>query len=357
MKTPWGPLSRLDQKNYELAAEILSADKHQLLEGLVVECLFDQIVMNIQSVTDKKVISLDIDSVVVDTGRELDRWIGLVWARKKEEGLGRYLILLEKCLVPYLVTYKNGDFMVVLIREGKKSGPERPLTELMEELSNGKYVPFSVDISVRDKNRQRQAFWGFISDYYKERLWERVILPRILINCGIQPYFRAVWNLDRIVIIENDIWLFEIKHKYPMRKKSLSFGINVGELGVIDRLTDAGIHCLHTILVKPFWSKDVSSLYLLNDLNLRTKAAIIATVLDKSVTSQMLGQKPGKSGVHTSISGCTSLKYKTINSNNFKALGVISDPPSDLADKMYAVMAGLPVSSAQDKWLSELKTL
>ena len=357
METPWGPISKLDRNNDGLSAEILSADKHQLLEGLVVECLFDQIIMNISSTTGEKVIPLDIESVVVDTYRAQNRWIAFVWARKKQEGLGRYLIMLERCLTPYLVTYKDGHFTAVLIRGGKRAGPEKLLTELMLELSNGKYVPFNVDASVRDKTRQKKAFWGFISDYYKEQLWDRIVLPRIFINCGIQPYFRAVWNLDRVLIIDNNIWLFEIKHKYPMENNRLSFGINKGELGVLDCLASTGIRCLHTVLVKPYWSKDFGPLYLLNDLNVRAKAALIATILDKSATSQMLGQQSSRSGPHTSISGKNGQKYQTINSNNFKVLGLMSDSPSDLADKISDVIAGLPVNPVRSQWLSELRIM
>ncbi|WP_146131859.1 hypothetical protein [Chromobacterium amazonense] len=56
METPWGQLGSLDLADHELAADILSADKHQLVEGLVVECLFDQIVANVPAVSGQNVI-------------------------------------------------------------------------------------------------------------------------------------------------------------------------------------------------------------------------------------------------------------------------------------------------------------
>ncbi|MDM0114924.1 hypothetical protein QTI66_22430 [Variovorax sp. J22R133] len=67
MNTPWGELGALDLNDHDLAAEILSADKHQLIEGLVVECLFDQIVANVPAADSQDVIALDVDSVVVNS--------------------------------------------------------------------------------------------------------------------------------------------------------------------------------------------------------------------------------------------------------------------------------------------------
>jgi hypothetical protein len=331
---------------------VLGADKHQLVEGLVVEGLFDQIVANVPAASGQNVIALDVDSVVVDTLRQEDRWLCFVWARSPAQGLGRYLLALEKRLTPYLVTYGNGEFMASRVRGGRRDLPARPLPELMRELSGGQMTPFRVDGSVRDRNRQRQAFWGFISEHYQDSLGERVVLPRILINCAIQPYFRAVWNLDRIFIVDDAVWLFEIKHKFPMeRGNGLRFGINDGELGMLDRLASAGIRCLHTILVKPFWSKDVGSMYLLNDLNMRSRAAIIAAVLDGQATGRLMGGPSGQSGAYTSITGRSGLRYKSMAAAGFRALGLLSDPPREVAARMSAVMAGAPSAPVSDDWL------
>lgn len=355
METPWGELASLKLTDHDLAEKILSADKHQLVEGLVVECLFDQIVANVPKASGQNVIALDVDSVVVDTMRKDDRWLCFVWARKKTEGLGRYLLALEKCLTPYLVTYSDGEFMVTRVRGGKQERPARPLPELMLELSGGKKTPFRVDGSVKNRTRQRQAFWGFISEYYQDSLGDQVVLPRILINCAIQPYFRAVWNLDRIFVVDDVVWLFEIKHKFPIDRNGLHFGINDGELGMLEMLAGAGIRCLHTILVKPFWSKDIGSMYLLNDLNMRTRAAIIAAVLDGPTTARVMGQRSGRSGAYTSITGSSGLSFKSISAVDFKELGVLSDSPLEVAAKMSAVMAGTQSVQVCDDWLRRLR--
>jgi hypothetical protein len=355
METPWGSLEALDLADHELAAAILSADKHQLAEGLVVECLFDQIVANVAGISGRNIIALDVDSVVVDTRRKEDRWIVFVWAKTLGEGLGRYLLALETRFIPYLVTYRNGEFMVTRVRAGKREPYARPLQELMMELSDGKVTPFVVDASVKDPNRQRQAFWGFISEYYKDDLAGRVVLPRIFINCAIQPYFRSVWNLDRIFVVDNEVWVFEVKHKFPMDWKGLQFGINDGELGMLEMLADAGIRCLHTVLVKPHWSKDIGSMYLLNDLNMRARAAIIAVVLDGTMISEITGRRSGRSGAHTSITGSSGLRFKCIPAARFKKLGLLSDPPSDVAARMLSVMSGASSEPVTDGWLQSQK--
>lgn len=355
MDTPWGQLNCLDLADHELAYEIIAADKHQLVEGLVVECLFDQYVANVPSVSGEDVIALDVDSVVVDTMREKDRWVGFVWARHFGPGLGRYLLALEQCLVTYLVTFCNGEFMVGRVVKGKWEKPLRPLPELMLELSGGRVTPFKVDASVRDKLRQKQAFWGYISDCHKDRLGERVTLSRILINCGIQPYFRAVWNLDRIFVIGNDIWLFEIKHKFPMNKGKLYFGINDGELGVLGLLANAGIRCLHNVIVKPCWSKEAGTMYLINSLNTHSQIAIIAAVLDQATIAQAMRQQSGRSGPHTSINGSSNLNFKSLAASNFKVLGTMADSPQEIARQMSNLMKGEELYPVNDQWLHSLR--
>lgn len=355
MQTPWGELKRLDLENHEFAAEILSADKHQLVEGLVVESLFDQIVADFPADAGSTVIPLDIESIVVDTKRDKERLLIFVWVRNPGDGLGRYLKALENSFVPYLVTFEAGDFTACRISNGRRQAPPQLLHELMQELSPAAATPFVVDAKVKDSNRQRQSFWGFISNFHKEELAKRIVLPRILINCGIQPYFRSVWNLDRIFLIDGTLWLFEIKHKFPMSRDHLSFGINDGELAMLNLLGQCGIRCLHTILVKPFWSKDVGSMYLFNDLSMRARAGLIATVLDDKAISKMMGGRTGRSGAHTSITGLSSLSFKQIAAVDFAALGLLSDPHGVLSRSITSVIRGLPTTPVTDEWLLGLK--
>ena len=354
MHTPWGPLAGLDLSGHDLAERILAADKHQLAEGLVVECLFDQIVSSIPA-TSAQVLALDVETVIVDPRRNIGRWLAFVWARTKSSGLGRYLCALGKGFDTYLLEFSAGAFHAARMEEGRRVSDYQPLPALMSTLSGGRYTPFQVDTSVRDTNRQRQAFWGFLSEYYGKNLGERVVLPRLLINCAIQPYFRSVWNLDRAFVSGDRIWLFEIKHKFPMDRSSLGFGINDGELRMLHRLAASGIGCLHTILAKPYWSKDVGSMYLLNDLAMRARAGLIAKVLDARETTAILKGAAGTSGTHTSINGASSLKFRTMPASGFSRLGVLSDAPASLAASMAGLMLGNRPPDVTDAWLRSLR--
>ncbi|MTV41407.1 hypothetical protein [Duganella radicis] len=354
MITPWGPLAELDLSEHDLAARILAADKHQLVEGLVVECLFDQIVSNIPSYYTQ-VLALDVETVIVDTRRQTGRWVAFVWARTREPGLGRYLQSLGKGFDTYLLDFSGDTFLAARVRNGQRVSDYGPLPDLMRNLSGGRYTPFEVNTSVRNTNRQRQAFWGFLSEYYGKNLASRIVLPRLLINCAIQPYFRSLWNLDRVFVSGDDIWIFEIKHKFPIDRNGLSFGINDGELRMLDRLATSGISCLHTILAKPFWSKEVGSMYLLNDLAMRTRAGLIAKVLDAAQTAIILKGSAGTSGAHTSINGASSIKFRTMPADQFCQLGVLSDTPAALAANIVEVMLRHESPKVNEAWLRSLR--
>lgn len=63
MQTPWGRLAGLDLASLDLCSEILSRDKHQLAEGLVVECLVDQIHERIPAYRPSAIL-LDVDTAI-----------------------------------------------------------------------------------------------------------------------------------------------------------------------------------------------------------------------------------------------------------------------------------------------------
>lgn len=357
METSWGNLYELNINDHKLAESILSLDKHQLIEGLAAECLFDQIMSATPEELDEKVIPLNVDTIIVDTRIKKERWVGFVWAKTRDAGLGRYLQALDKAVTVYLITYRNGNFIVNPTLDGKISGKEKPLYELMSEISIGKYNKFEVNQSVKNQERQRQVFWGFISNYYKERIGEEISLPRILIKIGIQPYFRSVWNLDRAYIIDDQVWILEIKHKYPINgKKGLAFGINIGELNMISKLTISGIKCLHTIIVKPYWSKDTGSMYLLNSLSTREKTAIIAIVLDELCVNEIMTSGSDTSAPHTSITGNSKILYKRIPCSAFKKIAVLSDPTNEISKGIFNLIADSDSSSiVDDSWLRSLR--
>ncbi|MEN9354877.1 MAG: hypothetical protein RL318_2202 [Fibrobacterota bacterium] len=356
METPWGLLRDLDLNDPELGAGILATDKHQLIEGLVVECLFDQIVAGIQDDSEGgKAVLLDIETAIVAPRRHGDPWLSFVLARSKGEGLGRYFQILEQCSMAHLVTFEKGELLCTQIHDRKAVHPAEPLDRFLESRYGPVLEEFAVSRSVRDASRQKSAFWGFISDYYKDRLGAHVILPRLFLNCGLQTRFRRLWNLDRILLFKDRLWAMEIKHKYPIqRPEGLEFGMNTGELKVLEMLSKAGLKCLHTLLVKPFWTKDVGSMYLLNDLHSRGRAALVSGVFGQDALKRILEGQSGRSGSHTSITGTGGLTWKTIALSGLQKVGLLSDGVDDLAGTLAGIMEGRldPIPSG---WLEGLR--
>lgn len=356
MDTPWGHLKELDLRDSDLCASILAQDKHQLAEGLVVENIFDQIIEAVPS-TLHGAVTLDIETAIAKTGRHPDQWHAFVWARSQGTGLGRYLKALTHRFRTWLVTLDdvNGVFIAREFNGSGLVGESRPLVAIMSDLSGRRPTPVKVAPSVRDARRQKLSFWGFLVDIYGDQLGSRVILPRLFLNHGIQPWFNAVWNLDRILVHDNNIWMLEIKHKFPFRKGRLSFGINDGELGLIRLLGEAGIRCFHAILAKPSWTKNSGSGYLLNRLSLKERAALIGVELDERRISAMFGARRGLSPDHTSFPGDRPQSYRSVAAADFVRIGLMSESVACLAGKLGEALAGKPLPRVTDRWLLELK--
>jgi hypothetical protein len=358
MHTPWGELATLDLTDGDLCLEILASEKHQLVEGLVVESVFDQIFEDVPAYLEGAVL-LDAETAIVDTGRGDDGWHAFVWVRDRERatGLGRYLAALGKRFRVWLVETDDPltTFLVRPWADGKLAPERRPLAAVAREISGRRPQQLRVAEDVRDAVRQRQSFWGFLHGQHGDATGLRVILPRLFMNYGIQPWFRRVWNLDRILVHGDDIWLLELKHKYPMRGLPLSFGLNTGELGMIVRLGEAGIRCLHAIVVKPVWSMIASPMYLFNDMRKRARAALIAVDLDADITSAMLADTPASSASHTTFSGEGSNSFYRLRADRFSRLGILSDPAAALASGIAGVASGSALPPVEDRWLLGLK--
>ncbi|VWC13683.1 hypothetical protein BLA6993_05477 [Burkholderia lata] len=360
MHTPWGTLEELNLDDRTLAEKILCADKHQLVEGMIVECLFDQFLDNLPKDLPG-VVAIDVETVIAQTERPHNKRLAVVWARTKSAGLGRYLIALGKRFHVVLVEYDaNRGFFGALMHGAKRVSSVKTLDELMQPFAAIGHTPFEVARSVRDENRQREAIWGFLFAHHGERLASKVLLPRILINCGIQPWFQYVWNLDRIFIVDGDPWLFEVKHKFPFldrRSQALKFGLNDGELSIFRELLGCGIESLFSIMVKPKWSKEIGSLYMMTDLAARNRTAVISKVLDGETIRRLYAGVSGVSGAGTTITGVqdSKLKYKSLYASEFGMTGRFSEKPSEIAERIVGELRGLPRPLVKDEELYELK--
>lgn len=355
MDTPWGLLADLNPDDRDLAYRILATDKHQVLEGSVVENTFDQLLEPLRG-GQQKLIQLDVETIIVPNRNGSTEWAAFVWVRSTTDGLGRYLEALGKVAKVHFVVFREGDFWAWPLKVAKRSGDTVTLSALVRSIGNRNGRATEVDASIRDEDRQRAAVWGYLSTFYKgPALWERVVLMRIFINHGIQPYFFGTWNLDRICLYNDQLWMLEVKHKYPIRGKSLALGINDGELRMMDLATMAGIRTAYMIIVKPVWSKDVGSMYLHAELAKRERAAVIGVMMDRDRIDAVKSGKSGSSPIHTSIDGSKELKFKSIPVADFTFLGNFSENSSVIAGRIRAFLEGKPLPQVTDAQLRALK--
>ena len=354
MQTPWGPLAQLDISDKSVCLKILQHDKHQLAEGLIVESLVDQIYRQMPA-TMPQARLLDIETAVVKARND---WHAFVWIRRETDGLGRFLLALEQRFRVWVVRTDSPltTFTAYERRNGRPLAPPRPLEQIMSRLAGRAPEPPSVAGSVRDEHRQLASFWGYLQEHYGASLGERVVLPRLFMNFAIQPWFRSVWNLDRILVDGERIWLLEIKHKFPIPRAPLTFGLNRGELDMIGRLGECGVSCFHTILVKPRWDKEAGSSYLINNLDQRDRALFVGTELDTATLHEMRTAGERRSAAHTTFSGSGSLGYLSLPATAFMKIGSFALPVPNLASALSGALNGQRLPGVTDAELRALRT-
>lgn len=339
MQTPLGPLSSLDLTDHDLCARILAKDKHQLIEGLVFESYFDQYLLSLTEASGEQVKLVDVDTAVVRLPE--GGAAAFVWARSRGAGLGRYLEALSSRMEVWLVEYSEGEFLAARFCDGQLQSERQPLQELASIVGKRDTPLFGkVESNVRDRIRINQSFWGYLSERHGTLLGLNVVLPRIFLNWGVQPWFRQLWNVDRIFLYGDQLWHFEIKHKYPMsRDGRLLFGINDGELRLMRHLVECGLRSMHTLIVKPYWDKTVGSMYLLNDMKARGRAAVIGREMSGDEISAVLKGAGGRSGADTTFSGQGSVSFRSFPATSFRRFGLLSDEHQKIAARIFSQMA------------------
>ena len=331
MMTPLGALASLDLTDPNTCFNVLSHDKHQVAEGMVVESLFDQIIERIPAaVGGENVHILDVDTFVVRHPSSFKQSYAFVlsWKERKQTGLKRYLIALGKVFTTYQVEYIGGTgFRARPVREGRPASNWEVLEDLLGTLSVRSTKVYAVDNSVRKPDRQLASFWGYLRETYGNRLAEKVAVPRLLVNWGIQPWFRSVWNIDRVLLVGDLLWVLEAKHKFPYEHSGrLQFGLNNGEAYLIRDLVSCGINVIHTIVVKPYWDMDVGSSYLISSYNARQSAIVVGRTVGKAEIEQIIGSATACSPGHTTMTGDGKLKYKPMTASDFGLLSNLADP-------------------------------
>jgi len=198
--------------------------------------------------------------------------------------------------------------------------------------------------SVIDEIRSQQAFWAGISSYYSDNLFKHVVLHRLFKNCAIQPFFDGVWDIDSLVRLpDNALMQLEVKHKFPRVEKDsggLSFGINNGQLQVMQDLARRGIKTLHMIMVKPIWNKNLGTGYLLNRLGDRKNVLLLAKLLDGETLNQIRSRQSWQTGAEQSFTGKDGQKARYVGASEFQLLGTLDDPVDDVARNISLAATG-----------------
>lgn len=355
LETPLGPLAGLNLDLADTCLDVLSLDKHQIAEGMVVESLFDQIIERMPPQMDGAVHVLDVETFVARGGN--GTMYAFVWWRTAGSGLGRYLQALENKFTVLGVRLGPGEscFEACSISGGKRCSDWAPMHDFLSRKGLVRQAPYVVRGDVRDRRRQYGAFWGYLQQAHGTRLKDRVALPRILVNWGIQPWFKYVWNLDRVMVAGDRIWVLEAKHKYPFRRDGhLCFGLNNGETRLLDLLGQCGINCVHVVVVKPYWDMHTGSMYLLTNYEAKKRAMLVGLVVDRSCVAKILAGNTGTSGTYTSVTGSSQLSFKPLPVTWFAPLASLADP-DEAALRLVALMQGRLGASCSDKLLEDLR--
>ncbi|MGY2263488.1 hypothetical protein [Pseudomonas sp. SDO5561_S422] len=348
--TPFGALRDIPLDNIEQLKEILvRSDKSRMLEGLVIEAVFNEYL--------GKLVAQGIDVLPVSLVRTLtvkekprkkfvNSW--WVWDHSDTGQAAEYLCQLltpssgqGEFLFDCYYDEMGRDFFI------KKWGEQTniPIQSFMLKKRGHSAPRFRIpSTSVIDENRSQQAFWAGISSHYSDDLFKQVVLHRLFKNCAIQPFFNGVWDIDSLARWpDNSLMQLEVKHKYPRIEKpsgKLFFGINNGQLQVMQDLARRGIKTLHMIMVKPIWDKNVGTGYLLNRIGDRKKVLLLAKLLDAGTLRQIRSRQSSQTGAEQSFTGEDEQKARYVGASEFQLLGTLDDPVDTVARNIALAATG-----------------
>ncbi len=303
--------------------KFFEARKETRLEGLVVEfeteqTLLKEFIKNKWRVIDAMVLRGRIQSKV---GSPF-----LIFPRNKSaetrDDITALVAELEKTGQPIFTVTVRQNKVYLIISEGK--GINLPSNPKNNE-------------SPGNNTRILSMFWGFA--VHTPEHFCRFARDMVMKDCFIQPSFNAgLWDLDRFLISpgRERIVYIETKHKYPINKSYLPFGMNLGEIETLDMLKKTDLYCWHTVLSKPQWKKDISSTYLFYNREAREKALWLAA--DMKSDDFIRNKQSYTASKSTSINHKSDLDFKELNSSTFFVIGENSLTSEALSKNFYNVV-------------------
>jgi hypothetical protein len=337
-------LNELNLNDHGTQLKILSYDKHQTVEGLYIE----PFAMNYMNALARfGVSSIDVVTVLAKNIKEqrgpAPARCVFIWDRSLNQDSKRYIELLRSLhpKTTYIIDYDDYICNFFCFKP-ENSAARYPLQEYLRRKREMDKISFPViDAKVKDTVRHNSAFWGRLIDAFKneDEFKNEVLLNRMLKNFAIQPFFKFLWDLDRIISYKNRFWELELKHKYPFSSPDgLAFGINVGQAKLINELAAKGLNTLHLILVKPSWSKEIAPGYIFNQKDVQRKVLLIGMVINKQKIQQAMAGHIGKSDESTSFTGKNQLNYCRLPAKSFFLLGSYEDPIERVAENILTLL-------------------
>lgn len=348
--TPFGYLRDIPLDSIEQLKEMLvQSDKSTLLEGLVIEAVFNEYLGKL-SARGIDILPVALVRTLTVKKRPKKKYVNCWWVWDHSEA-GQAAAELCSVLAPspgqdeflFDCYYDelNRDFFIKRWRDQTVI----PIQSFMQEKRRMSALQFKRPTnSVIDENRSLQAFWAGIPSLCSDDLFKHVVLHRLFKNCAIQPFFDGVWDIDSLARLSDESLIqLEVKHKYPhMERPSgrLSFGINVGQLYVMQDLERRGIKTLHMILVKPIWEPKVGLGALLNRIGDRKNVLLLAKLMDAGALREIRSRRSWQTGVEQSFTGEDEQKVHYVGASEFQLLGTLDDPVEMVAGNIALAATG-----------------
>lgn len=358
--TPLGHFPEdINFKNLISSDSFLTKEKHQLLEGLVIENVAEQFIRN--PILKEAIKVLNVVTLITKGSTEKnspsDQYCIFIWQRDASN-ISDYISTLQKisegCASTTYICKEDSMKFYASKPHTSQWTPLQSYLRKKRKITDNKKIKFPlINDSSKNSERQISSILGQISPAYKDRVVDDVILPRVFKNYIIQPFFRSGWDLDRIFRYQEKLWEFELKHKYPIdnydyfekngiteNRYCLSFGINEGQANLIKLLAQQNLNTLHLILVKPRWSDEEAPGYLFIDEEARKKTLVIGTVLTLERINEILQGQRKKAPSKTSYNGSNETWYYRIPRNFFYVIGNYAEGTDNLAPNIIKLMNG-----------------
>lgn len=321
--TPLGPLDSLETGNWETQKNLLSMDKHRLLEGLAIEGTMNSIFQQMPALGAKPLpLSL---LRAAQRGKPHSWWI---WNHSPRDlGAHKLYDLLEQRASKRVVLcdYNEDQCDFIISRYFKRVG-ESVQKRLMFQRGE-KNPTFSRPAPLlQEFERLLTAFFRIKDGPYNQDMFNDVVLHRLFKNCAIQPFYDFLWDIDTILELPNGrLVQLEIKHKFPGGRDTLFFGLNDGQVRTMLELARCGIDTFHINIIKPYWNSNTSTGYLLNDLSIRDNVLVAGHYLERETLEELDRAKSGNSGKSESFYGNKGQGFKFIPATDFVRIGTLND--------------------------------